>query len=475
MDNMEIFNLIEKYERVELELTKYKIGEKLSEEAMSLVNNQIDSEEKRLMNIDMIKEFIKNLKDVRSKIDDGKLYLSEIIEKENITFKSNSLILSPVGSGKTNLIKKLINEGENILLLVSTSSLKHKLAPESEEKRKFLKNRMYSSKIKTIYGEGTHKILVMTYAEFGERVKYSNKFPKVFNKIFCDEFHSLPLYQNYNNSPSLLVAIHYLLGKNDEQQKFYFTATSEHLDELKDKAPDLFEEIDVYNFLEHEEIKRYKPNSSYEITGIEQIRSHLRARLEGFKHFKYKIFAFCKTIESQLKLKQMCEEEGFSAQAYWSFNNEDKAMTDEQKDEMLKMIEEEKLPDKYDVVIINSALQEGWDLKDPRVKLAIINTINETEFTQSLGRIRNNIDILIYKVKKDEFPLVDFPKELIGVEMDTDKKKELVEQLGLKNKHGRIIGWTNISKALESQGFFITQKQIKENGKRKMVSIVHSI
>lgn len=232
---------------------------------------------------------------------------------------------------------------------------------------------MYSTKNKKVYGDKSYKILVMTYAEFGENIKYSLSFQEQFDKIFCDEIHSLPLYQSYNDSSSLLLAIHYLFSKNESQKKFYFTATTEQLDILKNKSKDLFKHISYFDYLSHPDIKRYMPLSSYKIDGIEQVRPHLKARKESFEYFGYKMFAFCKTIEGQKRLKKICEEEGFSAQAYWSVNNEENQMSDEQIKEMEQMILDGKLPDKYDVVIINSALQEGWDLKDERVKLAIIH------------------------------------------------------------------------------------------------------
>ena len=68
--------------------------------------------------------------------------------------------------------------------------------------------------------------------------------------------------------------------------------------------------------------------------------------------------------------------------------------------------------DKYDIIIINSAMQEGWNLYDERVKLAIMNTTNETEYAQSLGRLRRDLDVLVYKVDKDE--MIEQPWEARG-------------------------------------------------------------
>ena len=42
--------------------------------------------------------------------------------------------------------------------------------------------------------------------------------------------------------------------------------------------------------------------------------------------------------------------------------------------------------------------KKGWDLHDSKIKLAIMNTTSETEKTQAVGRLKNDIDTLVYKV-----------------------------------------------------------------------------
>lgn len=469
-----IVELISRYEDIIVELSKWNPGSKLSNVVINEFGNIKDNSH-RDITISNLKTFISNLEKEKCE-DDGKLYLTEIIELEKPTFGKNNLILSPVGSGKTHFMKTLIDEGDNILLLVSTTSLKSKFVPNDDDKRKEIGNRMYSTRLKKPYGDNLYKILVMTYAEFGEKVKYSDMFAERFTKIFCDEIHSLPLYQGYTDSSGLLVAMHYLFRKHDNQPKYYFTATEEHLEEFKRKAEGAMSNVLTFDYMNHPDIKRYMPSSSYKIHGIEQARPHLKARIKSFKYFGHKIFAYCKTIESQLRLKKICEEEGFTAEAYWSINNEDKPMTEKQIKEIEHMINEEKLPDEYDVVIVNSALQEGWDLKDSRVKLAIMNTMNETEYTQALGRLRQDIDVLVYKVKKDEEVdlYINFPPNLLGESLDVKLREELRREFDVRDNQGRVVSWKTISEILEKQGFTIVNKQTVVDGKRKRVSIVHA-
>lgn len=474
-EKFKLFKEIELHEKVVIELSKWEPGFKFSKNVEKVVGT-IENDEQRDTLLEYTNRLISSAKEKKT-ADDGKLYLSQIIKRDNLTFGSNNLILSPVGSGKTQFIKNSIEGNDNVLLLVSTTSLKEKMVPVDEKLRKKNADRMYSTKNEKIYGEESYRILVMTYAELGMSMKFNSKFLDKFDKIFCDEIHSLPLYQSYNDSSSLLVVMHKLFSKSESQQRFYFTATNEHIKDLKEKS-DLMEDVRIFDYLKNKDIKRHIPLSSYEIEGIEQVRPHLKSRKESFEYFGYKIFAFCKTLESQKRLKRICEEEGFTVQRYWSKNNETTEMSPQQIEECDKMLQEERLPDAYDVVIINSALQEGWDLKDERVKLAIINTTNETESVQSIGRIRNDLDILIYRAKGKEKTevqsYINFPAELIGQPLDTDMQKKLRKDFGILTKKGEPVGWLTIVESLENQGFTIVKKQMIIENVRKRVYIVHA-
>lgn len=462
---------IDKYERALIELSKWVPGYPLSPSTQEITGDIRNEEDKaRWMKTFEDIRMISNEEKVRS---DGKLYLSEIIEKEKPKFGNNNLILSPTGSGKTHFMKSLIKSQE-VLLLVSTTSLKDKFVPKSESVRKELSNRMYSTSRKSVYGEGNYKILVMTYAQFGEEIKFTNEFADRYTQIFCDEIHSLLHYYKIRSSDTLLGAIKYLFSESKEQEKFYFTATDEHIKKIEKESESLFKDVKVFNYLNHPDIMRHLALSSYKINNLEQVRPHLVARKESFKYFKYKAFAFCKTIQSQLYLKKMMEEEGFKTLVLWSINNDETLMDDEQLKQREYVLRTGLIPDEYDALIVNSAMQEGWDLLDPKVKLVIMNTINETEFVQSTGRVRQDIDILVYKVDSSDIDYyVNFPQELIGTPMTTQDKQSLCEKLNLVNQNGRLMKWQSIKPMLEKQGYEVVDKVSKVNGKSARVSIVN--
>lgn len=482
MDNVlkEKYNLmmkIDRYERALIELNNWEVGSFLSESTKQLTGEIIDeiSKEKWMKAFEDICSF-----DKRRKNENGnKMYLSEIVKKEKPDFGKNNLILSPTGSGKTYFMKSLIKH-EEVLLLVSTTSLKDRLVPESENERKRLGNRMYTTKRTNVYGDESHKILVMTYAEFSNKMEFKNKFAKQYKQIFCDEIHSLFSYyymaKNNSNGSKLMTIIRYLFeDNNSEQEIYYFTATDEHLEKFTDnRDPNFFEDVKVFNYLNHPNIVKHMVLSSYKINGLEQVRPHLKARKDSFLYFNYKTFAFCKTISNQLYLQRVMQEEGFKTLVLWSVNNEDHKMNEEQLRQREYVLRTGLIPEGYDSLIINSSMQEGWDLLDPQVKLVIMNTTNKTEFVQAIGRVRGDVDVLVYKVDSDEFDYyIDFPKDLLNKQLTSQMKNNFCLDLNILNKRGRVLKWNSIKKILEKQGYIIKEKSVFIDKKTVRVSIVN--
>lgn len=462
---------IEEIERALIDLHQWKAGSKITK-FTEKITGPINNIEQCERMINLLKGYILSKRNEKNTLDNDKLYLTEIVKNEKPNFGQNNLILAPVGSGKSELIKQLIKH-DKVLLLVSTTSLKDKLVPRNEEDKVNLGSRMYTTKNNDVYGEGEQRILVMTYSEFGEKIKYEDSFALEFPQIFCDEMHSLPYYHSFSNAPSLLGAIKYLFSKHENQEKFYFTATIEHLDALKKENEKIFNNVKVFNYLKYPNIKRYMPLSSYSITGIEQVRSHLRARKESFKYFDYKMFAFCKTISSLLRLGKIAEEEGFKPLILWSINNEDHTLSEEQVKNRDYVLSTGLIPDGYDILIVNSAMQEGWDLIDPRVKLAIMNTTNETELVQATGRIRKDIDVLVYRVNSGNPDyIVNIPTELLDIHLNSEMKEQLVDSLNIYDTNNRKVKWPTIKQLLKKQGFIVEDKMIREDGKQKRISII---
>lgn len=475
---------IDELEEIILELEKLSSNEDEVYKIESAFKNI-----KSLNNIEKQIEFFKrdlekakeNLNEIKNDIiEDDRLYLSEIVEKENTKFGLNNLILAPVGSGKTTLIADVLIEDkkQDVLMLVSTTSLKESISPSNEELKSVAKNRTFTTRNKSLYGNKKYKIHVMSYAEFGSKVIANDDFIKKFTMVFCDEIHSLAGYEKIDNSKYLSHAIKELFAKHDGIQKFYFTATDEYLIALQKEYKNIFRHVEKFDYRKHQKIKQYMSLSEYKFNHIEQIRPHLKARIKSFNYFGYKALAFSRTITGQKTIAKMAKQEGFIPLTLWSINNsnEKHVMSDEQINAREHLLHYGEIPKPYNFLIINSAMQEGWNLHDDKVKLAIMNTTSETEKTQALGRLRHDIDILAYKVNERVLSntAIEIPNEYLNIPLTTDVRNKMCKELNIVNAEGIVSSWRSIKPLIDNEySIYDVRDHVKMfNGKRKRVTTI---
>lgn len=412
-----------------------------------------------------------------------KKYLSEIIEEEKPKFTNNNLILAPVGSGKSYLIeKKLIPKdfNKNVIYLTSNTALKDSLAPNDNNVRKKLADKgeslgFYTSANKNTFGDVPYKVHVMTYYEFGERINNPvQTFTKDVGLIFCDEIHSLPRYIEYDNNASLNLAMFWLLSTHKDIQIFYFTATSEAIDILEKRKPGYFNNAKVFDYISHPEVNRYVAKSTSYIRHIGQSRTYLKDYKEGFLYKGYKALAFTRLITEQEKIEEIALEEGLKPLVLWSINNTERKMNEEQLKAREIVLSTGMIPEPYNILIINGAMQEGWNLYDDDITLAILDTTDITEQIQALGRVRKDVSLVIKKTKDEN--LVKLPMRLrnkyLNVELTAEDKDDLCNDLRIIDDRGTIRKWPTTKKHLIELGYEIEDKLATIDGKRTRVSII---
>lgn len=445
-----------------------------------MYKNTEKERQKMLAQINM-KDRIKSISE-REELN-KKLYLSEIIELEKPEFGSNNLILAPVGSGKSHLIENnLIPKGYNkkILYLTSNTALKDSLCPDDNEVRRMLSEKgesvcFYTSENKSKYGEKPYSVHVMTYAEFGGRITPPHQtFTDDVELIFCDEIHSLPKYFNYDKNYRLALALHWLLLEHKDKQIFYFTATKDSIENLERTTPGFFNMVKTFDYLDHPKIRKYIANSTYYINHISQLRPHLKAKLEAFNYHGYKGLAFTSKISEQKKIEEIAKEEGFVPISLWSINNEEKSMSEEQLKVRAFILNTGLIPEPYNLLIINGAMQEGWNLYDDKVTLAILDTVDLTEQIQALGRIRNDIDFVIKKTKENKIDEIEIKlkESYLNKSLTSEDKNDLCDELFILNKNGRLMKWPTIKEYILKSGYNVEDKIEVINDKRTRVSII---
>lgn len=436
----------------------------------------------RKLNYQTTKELREKSNKEREKLS-KKLYLGEIIKKEKPKFGKNNLILAPVGSGKSffieeNLIPK--DYDGKVLYLTSNSALKDSLAPNDNELRKeFAKNNkskgFFTTENKKRYGSVPYSVHIMTYHEFGKRI-YSphQEFTKDIDLIFCDEIHSLPIFTQYGGSGELLLALNWLFREHENKRIFYFTATRESISKLENRAPGYTGGTLIFDYLNHPDIRKYQVKSTYYISNSFQLKVHLKAKFEYIKNNYHKGLAFTRRIESQDRIKEIAESEGYTPITLWSINNEEKEMTDEQLKVREYILDTGNIPEPYNLLIINGSMQEGWNLFDEKVEFAILDTLDETERVQALGRVRKDIDFLLLKVEDDDPRLnkIILKDKFVNTPLTTEEKSLLLKDINIKDTRGENIKWPTAKNIISESGYRIVDKVIRVNDKTKRVSII---
>ena len=407
-----------------------------------------------------------------------KLYLGEIVEVDKVEYKRNNLILSPVGSGKTYFIMNTLNkkyEGKKLMLL-STTSLKESVSE--------LDGTITSQEIRRRgLGVTDEDIHIMTYYEFGSKMKWTDEFVKDYSVIFCDEIHSLMDYYLMQNSVEYAIAIRKLFKEYEDKTLFHFTATTEKMDAFVSKeGQDIYKNLNIINYENDKRIVRLHNLTRREITSTYEIEDEL-LKIEDLRALGKAGIVFNDRIDGMERIENILLNKGFRSISIWSINNKKHQMTEEQLRVRGILLKEGIIPEGYDFIIINGAMREGWNLKDDRVEIAIMNTLNETNRIQARGRIRKDISVLIERVKGDYKPLdiriIEKEKALgiieknLGKFLDKDDKDKIAEEFSIRREdNGRFIGWGTIKKALDKNGYIIKDSQKTIDGSRKRVSVI---
>lgn len=411
-----------------------------------------------------------------------KLYLSQIIDLEKPKFTSNNLILAPVGSGKSQLIEtRLIPEDYigDVIYLVSNTTLKDSICPNDNGDRMRLaqkgkSQKMFTSLNKMRYGSKPYNVHVMSYHEFGDRIfSPQQDFTSNVGFIFCDEIHSLPKYHSYDQSPNLTIAMNFLFSKHDNIEIYYFTATANNLNELERKFLGYLGAVKTYNYLDHPKIRKYVTRSTYFVNSVDNIRPHLKAKLAGFNYYKYKGLAFSRLIADQEVIEAIAIEEGYKPVVLWSVNNE-REMSSEQLRVRTHILKTGLIPEPYNLLIINGSMQEGWNLSDPDMTLAIMDTVDVTEQVQALGRIRKDIELLICKTTDRNLmqKSIVIPDKYLDTLLTPELKEELCVDLDILSSNGRLYKWTTIRKIIMTSDYELIEKMHSIDGRRRSCAVI---
>ena len=408
----------------------------------------------------------------------GTKYLNEIMQDIELSTEKNNLILAPIGSGKTYYIMNELRLNKKVLYLCDNDNLKFQCEQEINT---------YSNN-KRLQHEGFNKTetYICTYKEFGSRIRLdvTDDFIYQFDLIVADEIHSLAEYSEFNKDRDLSHALNFLLSIQ-QIPIILFTATPFYIEKLKSDNINLFNNLNIIDFMNNKEIRRYTELLIDYINNISQIGTYLKKYETGFKFANLKCLIYTKQIRDMLKIENICKDLGLRPICIWSKNNDKYELTEEQikvkehlltaKDKDNNFINELKEP--YNVLIINKASETGINIKDKDMKLCIVNSINQTEITQSRGRIRHDVDLLVVKTKSDKLPplKITVNDKYLNRWLTKNEFELLMETYNIMNSRSKNIGMRAFRNLLYKNKYKIEDKRIRKDNKQNRVYMILEI
>lgn len=391
-----------------------------------------------------------------------KYFLSHFIK--DVDLENNSLVIAPTGSGKTHYIFNDFVKKGRYLYLCDNENLKTIIEGE---------DRTFSNR-KLITKFDDYSVEVMCYKEFGTKVRYNNNHIKKYDSVICDEIHNLVDYQSFNDDTDLSHAIKELFKKYNETKIIYFTATPYYLKVLEKKYPELPQILNIVDFSKRKDIRRYINRREAYINHLSQVQFQLDEYNQSFEYAGMKCLIFTREIQAMEQLKEMCENRNLIPVCIWSRNNENNVMDEEQLRIRKYLLNNGSLPDPYNVLIINRALETGINITDQDMKLAIVNTTNITQQIQVRGRIRHDIDLLVVRTNEQKLPeiRVKLNDKYLNVELSKDQMEKIIVELNLKSIRNKYITVTKFREILLKSGYHVKRVRRTENYKKATFYIV---
>ena len=359
------------------------------------------------------------------------LYLTEAMKLYKKKFKNNSLniINSHAGSGKTNFIfneflnntcnyvdcikEPYINDLGSILYICDTVMLKESVLNDNKDITKVLEKNDLKRVMDSNNLQKNNKIIVITYNSLGFLLKNESSryiINKYFKCIIMDEIHNLFKYhyrykEKENTFYNDLINNLNTLIRNKNIITIGITATPFTMYYSMEQCG-ICAWNTLFNYNELQNIKRYKADEHIFCKYPINIIKLMAVDPDNFKKYYNKGLIYTNTINIAKKYKQILLEGGLKAEYLCSLNSN--KMNDTQKMIRKFVIENKRLPDNIDILIINGAYETGWNLENDtnEIQFIMIDTSYYNTQVQARNRVRHDISLLYTKeiVDKDGIP-----------------------------------------------------------------------
>lgn len=221
---------------------------------------------------------------------------------------------------------------------------------------------------------------------------------------------------------------------------------------------------------EYEQLYRYETKSTLPYMNIKNFVTYdLDKEKTGIIYVPH--------VNQMKELIEIAKSKGINAIGIWSKTNEDHDMDKDQRYVWDYIVEQEKIPPKYNLIFINASCGTSINIEskyDYKLGYMVINHSGSDTIEQVRGRVRGDLDLLFLPDKTvSDFSVFEIPTEFIGTPLNGEQRKLLCDTMPIYDKRGRKTAWTTLKRQLVNFGYIVTSKEIKINGKRKTHYIIN--
>lgn len=386
----------------------------------------------------------------------GTKWLSEAVHIDEIEPRYLNIVEAPVGSGKTtwalDTLSSTVNAKNKMLYLIDTINGREQLL--QREDTICVDRQWETHALNDIDLFGEVKIVVMTYAKFGEIVNRTPTFGNTLELIVCDEIHSLPRFSAFISTHPSKAPLHKIaqtrltkLINTTDVLVIGLSATparaATHLN------------CNIRFITVDQDVKQYETTNTTAYCSLDNFLSRLPKQKTGLMYITQ--------VSAMKRYTKELTALGIRCIPVWSIHNTDHPMTEEQHRVQQYIINHAALPPEYDLVIINASSETSINIKS-HIDYIVVHSQEEETQIQVRGRYRDDLEHL-YLLDYNAVPIV--PPEFLSKKLFTEDKAKLCEILNLRNERGNAVKWPTTKKRLGDTGYIV--KEGRENNRRYVV------
>ena len=378
-----------------------------------------------------------------------------VILFDEIQYGKLNIITAPCGSGKTTFVEERLWTQAywgDLLYLIDTRNALEAFKVRGEQKE--YRGEIYYK----------HKgITAMTYGTFAMLCIYKPDewlWDDEDALIVCDELQSAIKWSKIKQEKGGINLHEVALSELHKRIKtgariVAITATPSNIKKAF--------EHEYVNMPIHGKLKHYRAEQKLHFRSLKEIIPQLPVDKRGIIYTPQ----ICQFFEIRTELTKR----GIVADGFWSINNMDHNMSEEELEIRKSVVLKGIVPDHIQVLLINAASETGINITSP-VDYVVVNDSNPDTQIQAVGRVRHDLETVYLRDldsrKFTYIPHYYIDKKWLNRRLYAEDKEALCRELIIVDERGRRYKWPNIRKTLIFSDFKVTDKRDKD-GRRYSV------